>query len=79
MRTLTSSDTNFEKQLTDLLAFETVNDKQLLATVDDIINQVRHSGDEAVLALTQQFDSHPATNMQQLTLTADELKKRMKH
>ena len=75
MRTLTSSDTNFEKQLTDLLAFETVNDKQLLATVDDIINQVRHSGDEAVLTLTQQFDSHPATTMQQLTLTADELKK----
>ena len=75
MRTLTSSDTNFEKQLTDLLAFETVNDKQLLATVDDIINQVRHSGDEAVLALTQQFDFHPATTMQQLTLTADELKK----
>lgn len=75
MRTLTSSDTNFDTQLTDLLAFETVNDKQLLAIVDDIINQVRHSGDDAVLALTRQFDSHPATNMQQLTLTADELKK----
>ncbi|MCC3308485.1 histidinol dehydrogenase [Psychrobacter sanguinis] len=75
MRTLTSSDTNFDTQLTDLLAFETVNDKQLLAIVDDIINQVRHSGDDAVLALTRQFDSHPATNMQQLTLTANELKK----
>lgn len=75
MRTLTSSDTNFDTQLTDLLAFETVNDKQLLAIVDDIINQVRHSGDDAVLALTRQFDSHPATNMQQLTLTADALKK----
>lgn len=75
MRTLTSSDTNFDTQLTDLLAFETVNDKQLLAIVNDIINQVRHSGDDAVLALTRQFDSHPATNMQQLTLTADALKK----
>ena len=74
MRILTSSDTNFDKQLDQLLAFETVNDKQLLATVDDIISQVRHLGDEAVLAMTQKFDSHPATNMQQLILSSEALK-----
>lgn len=74
MRTLTSTDPNFEQQLTDLLAFETVNDKELLATVDDIIHQVRHGGDAAVLALTQKFDAHPATSMQQLVLTPDALK-----
>lgn len=74
MRILTSSDANFDKQLDQLLAFETVNDKQLLATVDDIISQVRHLGDEAVLAMTQKFDSHPATNMQQLILSPEALK-----
>ena len=74
MRTLKSTDANFNQQLTDLLAFETVNDTQLLTTVDDIIHQVRQTGDQAVLELTQKFDSHPATSMQDLMLTATELK-----
>lgn len=74
MRTLKSTDANFNQQLTDLLAFETVNDTQLLTTVDDIIHQVRQTGDKAVLELTQKFDSHPATSMQDLMLTATELK-----
>lgn len=74
MRTLTSNDANFEQQLTDLLAFETVNDKALLETVDNIIHQVRQTGDEAVLALTQKFDAHPATSMQELMLTQEALK-----
>lgn len=73
MRTLNSTDDSFNEQLEDLLAFETVNDKQLLSTVDDIISQVRSTGDDAVLALTQKFDAHPATSMDELVLTADEL------
>lgn len=74
MRILTSADANFDQQLTDLLAFETVNDKGLLETVDHIIHQVRQTGDKAVLELTQKFDSHPATSMQDLMLTQNELK-----
>ena len=74
MRILTSADANFDQQLTDLLAFETVNDKGLLETVDNIIHQVRQTGDKAVLELTQKFDSHPATSMQDLMLTQNELK-----
>lgn len=74
MRILTSADANFDQQLTDLLAFETVNDKDLLETVDNIIHQVRQTGDKAVLELTQKFDSHPATSMQDLMLTQNELK-----
>ncbi len=73
MRTLNSSDANFKQQLEDLLAFETVNDKQLLSTVDDIIAQVRSMGDGAVLALTQKFDAHPATCMEDLTVRQDAL------
>lgn len=73
MRQLSSQDADFEQQLSELLAFETVNDVQLLATVDDIIAQVRHGGDSVVLALTQQFDQHPATSMDELELTQEEL------
>ncbi|SJM70199.1 histidinol dehydrogenase [Psychrobacter piechaudii] len=74
MRILTSTDANFDQQLTELLAFETVNDKDLLEAVDAIIHQVRQTGDEAVLELTQKFDSHPAASMQDLVLTQNELK-----
>ncbi|WP_131667955.1 histidinol dehydrogenase [Psychrobacter pygoscelis] len=75
MRTLTSTDADFDSQLAQLLAFETVNDKDLLTTVDDIIAQVRSSGDEAVLALTQKFDQHPAQSMAELELTQEALAK----
>lgn len=68
MRRLTATDKNFNEQLTELLAFETVTDKNLLATVDNIIANVRTQGDAAVLKLTQQFDQHPATSMAALTI-----------
>lgn len=69
MRQLSTQDADFDSQLTQLLAFETVNDADLLKTVDDIIAQVRHDGDSAVLALTQQFDQHPASTIQELELS----------
>ena len=56
MRQLSTQDADFDSQLTQLLAFETVNDSELLHTVDDIIAQVRADGDNVVLALTQKFD-----------------------
>lgn len=74
MRTLNTQDPEFQSQLDKLLAFETVNDPQLLATVDDIINQVRQHGDKTVLELTQKFDQHPATTMAELELSQTELK-----
>lgn len=74
MRTLNTQDPEFQSQLDKLLAFETVNDPQLLATVDDIINQVRQHGDKTVLELTQKFDRHPASSMAELELSQTELK-----
>lgn len=73
MRKLSTQDADFDQQLNDLLAFETVNDAELLTTVDDIIAQVRTHGDAVVLNLTQKFDQHPATSMQELELTKDAL------
>ena len=73
MRQLSTQDADFDSQLTQLLAFETVNDVELLKTVDDIIVKVRHGGDSVVLALTQQFDQHSATTIQELELTKEAL------
>lgn len=73
MRQLSTQDADFDSQLTQLLAFETVNDANLLKTVDDIIAKVRHDGDSVVLALTQEFDQHPALMIQELELSKDAL------
>lgn len=74
MRLLNSQQASFEQELTELLAFETVNDPALLATVDDIIAQVRQGGDEVVLKLTQQFDKHPAKTFAELEISQEKLK-----
>ena len=74
MRLLNSQQASFEQELTALLAFETVNDPALLATVDDIIAQVRQGGDEVVLRLTQQFDNHPAKTFAELEIPQEKLK-----
>lgn len=73
MRRLSTQDQNFQQQFAELLAFETVNDPELLKTVDQIIANVRANGDAHVLALTQQFDRHPAMTFSQLELTQAQL------
>lgn len=74
MRKLNSQDADFEQQLSQLLAFETVNDAELLSVVDDIIAQVRQYGDDKVLELTQKFDEHPAKTISDLDISKDKLK-----
>lgn len=74
MRILNSQNPRFNKDLSDLLAFETVNDPALLATVDDIIAKVRQGGDDVILALTQKFDNHPAKTFDALIISQDKLK-----
>ena len=75
MRQMTTQDSDFEQQLSTLLAFETVNDGDLLQTVDDIIAQVRAHGDSEVLSLTQKFDQHPATTIAELEVSQEALVK----
>ncbi|MGL1828961.1 UNVERIFIED_CONTAM: histidinol dehydrogenase [Acinetobacter sp. HSTU-ASm16] len=74
MRRLSTQDQNFKQVFADLLAFETVNDPELLKTVDQIIADVRQHGDTHVLKLTQQFDRHPAHQFSDLELTQEQLK-----
>lgn len=74
MRRLSTQDQNFKQAFAELLAFETVNDPQLVQTVDQIIADVRQHGDAQVLKLTQQFDQHPAQHFSELELTQTQLK-----
>lgn len=52
MRRLSTQDQNFKQVFAELLAFETVNDPNLVQTVDQIIADVRQHGDDHVLKLT---------------------------
>ncbi|MBF7688906.1 histidinol dehydrogenase [Acinetobacter rathckeae] len=74
MRRLSTQDQNFKQVFADLLAFATVNDPELLSTVDQIISDVRQHGDAHVLKLTQQFDRHPAHQFSELELSQEQLK-----
>ncbi|MEB3768226.1 histidinol dehydrogenase [Acinetobacter sp. MD2] len=74
MRRLSTQDQDFQHAFTELLAFETVNDPELIKTVDQIIADVRQHGDAHVLKLTQQFDRHPAHQFSELELSQAALK-----
>ncbi|EHU2172705.1 histidinol dehydrogenase [Acinetobacter baumannii] len=74
MRRLSTQDQNFKQVFAELLAFETVNDPNLVQTVDQIIADVRQYGDDHVLKLTQQFDRHPAHQFSDLELSQQQLK-----
>ncbi|MFT4020980.1 MAG: histidinol dehydrogenase [Acinetobacter sp.] len=74
MRRLSTQDQDFQQVFAELLAFETVNDPELIKTVDQIIADVREHGDSHVLKLTQQFDRHPAHQFSDLELSQQQLK-----
>ncbi|WP_226645667.1 histidinol dehydrogenase [Microbulbifer variabilis] len=56
IRRLNASDTDFDGHLEQLLAWETVANEQVEATVAKILQQVRTHGDAAVIEYTNHFD-----------------------
>lgn len=74
MRRLSTMQPDFEQQFQQLLAFETVNDPELIRAVEQIIHRVRTGGDAEVVKLTQQFDRHPAQSINELEISQDQLK-----
>ncbi|SFX02467.1 histidinol dehydrogenase [Marinospirillum alkaliphilum] len=73
IRRLKASDADFNATLDQLLAWEGVSSHDVQQRVDDIIQQVRVQGDTAVLAYTQQFDRHPATDFNALVVSQQQL------
>ena len=68
IKILKTQDSNFDQQLELTLAFEEGSAVALDVAVDDILEQVRTSGDAALIALTNKFDETAAVSMDDLTV-----------
>ncbi|WP_067516979.1 histidinol dehydrogenase [Endozoicomonas ascidiicola] len=65
----------FSSQLDQLLAWESVSNDDVQVRVKAIIEQVRQTGDQAVIDYTCRFDRRHVGAMDELILNADRLKK----
>jgi histidinol dehydrogenase len=73
IRRLDSAQADFDQQLEQLLAWDSVSDNQVAATVDEILTQVKARGDAAVLEYTNRFDRRSVQSMQELEVSAEQL------
>jgi histidinol dehydrogenase len=60
IRQLTTTDSDFQQQLDQLLAWESVSDGAVNSTVNGIIDDIRKRGDQALLEYTNRFDGWAA-------------------
>jgi len=56
MRFLDASSADFKESLEQLLSWDADDDLSILGTVDNIINNIKARGDEALFSFTQEFD-----------------------
>lgn len=63
IRMLTTNDAGFDRQLDELLAWESVSDKEVQDLVAEIIANVRSRGDAALLEYTSRYDGWEAQDM----------------
>jgi histidinol dehydrogenase len=75
---LKTSDEDFQSRLDQLLAWEQSTDSQVVTTVTDILQEVRHRGDAALLEYTRKFDRLEVSAAAELELTSDELQAALK-
>lgn len=71
---LNSTDSNFQAQLKHLLAWEESADHDVHQRVLDIIDNVRKTGNQAVIDYTNQFDHCSVTDAAQLEISQAQLK-----
>jgi len=75
IKCLNSNDSNFQQELDDLLAWESVSDSAVFNTVMEILNAVKTKGNEAVLEYTNRFDGGSFKDGTELELSKEELNK----
>ena len=68
-------DHDFRQQLDQLLAWESVSDDKVQASVKEIITNIRRSGDVALVDYSCRFDRLSVSTMKELTLTGKQLQK----
>lgn len=70
---LVSSESTFNRQLDQLLAWDEASDHRVHDVVKDILSEVKQRGDVAILEYTQRFDSLLAESMSELEMSQDRL------
>lgn len=78
MKIISTKDHEFKNKFKELINFNTINDPELISTVDNIISEVRKFGDCKILELSQILDNHPAKNFSDLELSQSILKSSIK-
>ncbi len=74
LKFLKTNDIDFKKQLSNLIAIESVIDVNIAKIVDDIILKVRQGGDSEIVKFSNKFDNNNAKTMADLTISKDKLK-----
>lgn len=70
---LNSGQSDFEEQLSALLAWDSVSDQAVVEIVDEIVLAVREQGDSALLEYTRRFDRLSCSGMDDLMLPPERL------
>lgn len=73
IRRFATTDSNFDQNLKDLLAFETAQDDSIDVVVANILRDVKTRGDAAVLEYTNRFDKTNAIRLSDLEIDRAEL------
>ena len=73
IRKLSTQDSDFQAQLDQLLAWDTVSDEAVNNTVNSIISQIRAHGDSALLEFTNRFDRWSAGSAEDLQIPLSRL------
>ena len=68
---LDSKEQGFTEQLAQLLAYDEAQDSQIELAVSEILTNVRHIGDAAVVVYSRQFDGVQATSMVDLEVSKE--------
>jgi len=74
MKQLSIQQEDFQQQLKALLAWDSVSDEQVVATVKDVLQQVRQRGDTALIEFSNKFDRLSVKSMAELTMDVSRLK-----
>jgi histidinol dehydrogenase len=73
MRRLQAGAPGFDSELKQLLAWESVSDDAVAATVRDVLHRVRTEGDKALLEYTAKFDRLSVASAAELVVPAERL------
>lgn len=74
VRQLNTADLQFEEQFSKLVARDASVDPEITRRAEAIVEDVRVRGDEAVLEYTNRFDRMSVASMEELVITAEEMK-----